>query len=75
MRRMDMETILLSVFMAAVGAFGLIAGLAAFAGVRFSDCDGGMLVCGACTLAAILWGVLICLCRHNAQRAVELERE
>lgn len=59
MKRIDMETILLCAVMAVAGAFGIVAGGAAFAGVRFGECNAALLAGGGCTLWGILWGVLL----------------
>lgn len=59
MERFDMETILLCAIMAVVGAFGIVAGGAAFAGVRFQECNAVLLAGGGCTLGGILWGILL----------------
>ncbi|MCI5874939.1 MAG: hypothetical protein PUJ55_02585 [Clostridiales bacterium] len=59
MKRIDMETILLCAIMAVAGAFGMIAGGAAFAGVRFQECNAVLLAGGGCGLGGILWGILL----------------
>lgn len=59
MKKIDMETILLCAIMAVVGAFGIVAGAAAFAGVRFCECNAALLAGGGCSLGGILWGILL----------------
>lgn len=59
MRTLDMETILLCAIAAAAGAFGIMAGAAAFAGIRFQECDGVLLAGTGGILWGILWGILL----------------
>lgn len=59
MKRVDIETILLCAIMAVAGAFGIVAGGAAFAGVRFQECNTALLVGGGCAFWGILWGILL----------------
>ncbi len=59
MKRIDVETILLCAIMAVAGAFGMIAGGAAFAGVRFQECNAAFLAGGGFALWGILWGILL----------------
>ena len=59
MKRINMEVILLCAVMAAAGAFGIIAGGAAFAGVRFQECNETLLAgCGS-AVWGLLWGILL----------------
>lgn len=64
MRTLDMETILLCAIAAAAGAFGIVAGAAAFAGVRFQECNGEMLAGIGGMIWGILWGILL-ICNSN----------
>lgn len=59
MRRVDMETIILCAIIAIAGAFGVLAGGAAFLGVRFQDLNSVWLTGGGCTLGGLLWGILL----------------
>lgn len=59
MKNIDMETILLCTIMAVAGAFGIVAGGAAFAGVRFQECNAVLLAGGSVALWGILWGILL----------------
>ena len=59
MRRIDMETVLICAGMAVIGAFGIMAGAAAFAGVRFQECNSALLAGSGCTLGGLFWGILL----------------
>lgn len=59
MKRVDMEMVLLCAVMAIIGAFGIVAGIAAFMGVSFWECNVTLLVGGGCTIGGILWGSLL----------------
>lgn len=59
MRRVDMETVILCAIIAIVGVIGVLAGGAAFAGVRFQDLDAVWLTGAGCTLGGVLWGILL----------------
>ena len=59
MKRIDMETVVLCAIIAIVGVIGVLAGGAAFAGVRFQDLDAVWLTGSGCTLAGVLWGILL----------------
>lgn len=55
----DMETIMICAVMAVTGAFGIVAGGAAFLGIRFRECNTAVLTGICCSLSGILWGVLL----------------
>lgn len=59
MRRIDMETVMLCALIAVIGAFGLVAGGAAFAGISFQECNSAVLVGSGCTLGGLFWGILL----------------
>lgn len=59
MKNIDMETVMICAIMAVAGAFGIVAGGAAFAGVSFQDCNTALLAGGGCTLGGVLWGILL----------------
>lgn len=59
MKTVDMETIMVCAIMAAAGAFGIMAGIAAFAGIRFQECNAVVLTGIGCTLWGMIWGVLL----------------
>ncbi len=64
MRRLDMETVVLCALIAVVGAFGIMAGAAAFMGIRFRECNAAALTGIGCTLGGILWGSLLIFNRN-----------
>lgn len=70
MRRVDMETVLICAMIAIVGAFGVVTGIAAFAGVRFQECDAAMLAGGGCTLGGVLWGILLIFNSNTVSKRV-----
>ena len=70
MKRIDIETILLCAVMAMAGAFGIVAGGAAFAGVRFQECNAALLAGGGCAIWGILWGVLLIFNSHMVSKRV-----
>lgn len=59
MRRLDMETIIICAVMAIVGTFGIMAGIAAFAGVSFQECNTVLLTGICCGVSGIAWGILL----------------
>lgn len=59
MRRIDIETVMLCALAAIIGAFGVVAGIAAFAGIRFQECNSAVLAGSGCTLGGIIWGILL----------------
>lgn len=68
MKNIDMETILLCALIAVVGALGIMAGAAAFAGVRFSECSGALLAGGGCALGGLFWGILLIFNRNMVSK-------
>lgn len=64
MRRVDMETVALCALIAVIGAFGIVAGTAAFMGIRFQECNVAALTGIGCTLGGILWGSLLIFNRN-----------
>lgn len=64
MRRVDMETVALCALIAVIGAFGMVAGAAAFMGISFQECNAAALTGIGCTLGGVLWGSLLILNRH-----------
>lgn len=68
MRRIDIETILLCALIAVVGVFGIMTGAAAFAGVRFAECNGALLAGGGCTLGGLIWGILLIFNRNMVSK-------
>lgn len=59
MRRIDMETVMLCALVAVIGAFGVVAGIAAFAGIKFQECNSAVLAGSGCTLGGLIWGILL----------------
>lgn len=59
MKAVDMETIILCAVMAVAGTFGILAGAAAFAGIRFQEYNAAVLAGIGCGIWGILWGVLL----------------
>lgn len=70
MKTVDMETILLCAIIAVAGAFGALAGAAAFIGIRFQECNAVALTGIGCTLGGILWGILLILNRNMVSKRV-----
>lgn len=68
MKTVDMETVLLCALIAAAGAFGMIAGAAAFVGIRFQECNAAVLVGTGCTLGGVLWGILLIFNRNMVSK-------
>lgn len=68
MKTVDMETILLCALIAVVGAFGLLAGAAAFAGIRFQECNAALLAGIGCTLGGVFWGILLIFNRNMVSK-------
>lgn len=68
MRTVDMETVLLCALIAAAGAFGVMAGAAAFAGVSFAECNGTVLAGCGCTLGGLFWGILLIFNRNMVSK-------
>lgn len=68
MRTYDIETIIICAVAAIAGSLGMIAGGAAFAGVRFSECNPVLLTGTCCTLGGVLWGILLILNCKNLQK-------
>lgn len=70
MRRLDAETIMICAVMAIAGAVGLVAGVAAFAGIRFQECDGAVLAGICLVLGGIMWGILLIFnSNHRTKKA------
>ena len=59
MRKIDVETVIICAVMAMAGAVGLVAGVAAFVGIRFQECDRTVLTGICLILVGILWGILL----------------
>lgn len=59
MKVFDMETIVICAVMAVIGTFGLVAGGAAFAGIRFQECNRAALAGLIFGLSGLLWGILL----------------
>lgn len=59
MKTLDMETIMVCAVMALAGALGIVAGAAAFAGIRFQECNAAVLIGIGCTLWGVIWGTLL----------------
>jgi hypothetical protein len=55
----DIETIIICAVMAISGSIGILTGGAAFAGIRFSECNHAVLAGVGCTLSGLLWGILL----------------
>lgn len=70
MNRVDMETVLICALIAVVGAFGAVTGIAAFAGVRFQECNAALVAGGGCTLGGALWGILLIFNRNMVSKQV-----
>lgn len=70
MRRIDMETVVLCALIAVIGAFGLVAGVAAFAGIRFQECNSGILAGSGCTLGGVLWGILLIINSNRVSKRI-----
>lgn len=68
MKTVDMETVLLCALIAVVGAFGIVAGAAAFAGIRFQECNAAVLTGIGCTLGGVLWGILLIFNRNMVSK-------
>ena len=72
MRRIDIETVLICAVMAMVGAVGLVAGTAAFFGIRFRECNGAILI-GICVgLVGIIWGILLIFNRNQLEKRAKI---
>lgn len=59
MKTVDMEMIVVCAVMAAAGALGILAGIAAFAGIRFQECSTALLIGTGGILWGVIWGVLL----------------
>lgn len=70
MKTVDMETVLLCAIIAVAGAVGMLAGTAAFIGIRFRECDAAVLTGAGCTLGGILWGVLLIVNRNMVSKRI-----
>lgn len=70
MKTVDMETILLCAVIAVAGALGMMAGAAAFLGIRFQECNAAVLTGIGCTLGGIFWGTLLILNRNMVSKGV-----
>ncbi len=68
MKRVDMETVALCALVAVIGAFGIVAGTAAFMGIRFQECNAAALAGIGCTLGGILWGTLLIFNRNMVSK-------
>lgn len=71
-KKIDMETIIICAVMAMVGAVGLVAGVAAFIGIQFHECDRKVLT-GVCLgLVGILWGILLIFNRNQWTKSAKI---
>lgn len=59
MKTLDMETIVICAVMAVIGTFGTVAGGAAFAGIRFQECNPAALAGIFCGMSGLVWGILL----------------
>ncbi|MBO5070764.1 MAG: hypothetical protein J6C37_10455 [Roseburia sp.] len=72
MRRLDMETIIICAVMAMAGAVGLVAGVAAFAGIQFQECDGAVLTGICLVLGGVMWGILLIFNSNPSTKRVKI---
>lgn len=68
MKKVDVETILLCAVMAVAGAVGIVAGLAAFTGINFQECNALLLFSGSSVLGGIIWWILL---NFNSKRGIK----
>lgn len=59
MRTLDLERIVICAVMALCGAFGLVTGIAAFAGICLRECSAVALSGVIGTIGGLLWGILL----------------
>ena len=72
MRKIDVETIIICAVMAMAGAVGLVAGVAAFIGIQFQECDRSVLT-GICLgLVGIFWGILLIFNSNNSTKRAKI---
>ena len=64
MERFDVETVLICAVVAVMGTFGVVAGVAAFAGIRFQECNAAVLTGICCGISGVVWGILL-ICSRN----------
>lgn len=68
MKVLDMETIMICAVAAVIGTLGAVAGGAAFAGIRFQDCNPIALMGVCCGMSGLVWGILLLI---NSNRRIK----
>ena len=68
MRRIDMETILICVVVAAAASLGIMGGAAAFVGVSLRECSPSLLAWIGGVLGGGLWGILLIFNRNTVSK-------